>query len=91
MAQEPLCKELLELIIDACHLQEDVPDNIDPNIALIGPDSPLELDSLDAVEIVVAVQRKYGVRIGGQQSGRDVLQSLGSLAEFVAHSVDTSS
>lgn len=91
MAQEALGKELLELIIDACHLQEDVPEIIDQDIALIGPDSPLGLDSLDAVEIVVAVQRKYGVRIGGQQSGREVLQSLSSLADYVAHSINQSS
>ncbi len=91
MAQEALCKELLELIVDACHLQEDVPDVVDYGVALIGPDSLLGLDSLDAVEIVVAVQRKYGVRIGGQQSGREVLQSLASLADFVAYSIDESS
>jgi len=90
MAQEVLGKELLELIVDACHL-EDVPDVVDQEIALIGPDSPLGLDSLDAVEIVVAVQKKYGVRIGGQQSGREVLQSLSTLAEHVAQSIDQSS
>jgi len=41
------------------------------------------LDSLDAVEIVVAVQKKYGVRIGGQDSSREVLRSLRVLADFI--------
>lgn len=91
MVQEALYRELLELIIDACHLHEDVPEEIDREVALIGPDSPLGLDSLDAVEIVVAVQKKYGVRIGGQQSGREVLQSLSSLADYIVHSIDKSS
>ncbi|OQY18419.1 MAG: acyl carrier protein [Desulfobacteraceae bacterium 4572_35.1] len=83
MANEVMCYELQEMIIEACHLQEDIPDNVAPDSPLIGADSPLGLDSLDAVEIVVAVQKKYGVRIGGQQSGRDVLQSLSTLADFI--------
>lgn len=83
MDKEHLYKELQQVIADACHIQEDLPDSVDPDAALIGPDSPLELDSLDAVEIVVAIQKHYDVRIGGQQSGREVLESLRTLAEFI--------
>jgi acyl carrier protein len=43
----------------------------------------LGLDSLDAVELVVAVQKKFGVRIGGEETSRDVLQSVATLAEFI--------
>jgi len=35
------------------------------------------------VEIVGAVQKKYGVRIGGQDSSREVLRSLRVLADFI--------
>jgi acyl carrier protein len=83
MAEESLYQELQDLIVEACHVQEDLPDFIDPDAALIGPDSPLGLDSLDAVEIVVAIQKHYDVRIGGQQSGREVLESLRTLGDFI--------
>ncbi|MEA3464987.1 MAG: phosphopantetheine-binding protein [Thermodesulfobacteriota bacterium] len=83
MDKEHLYKELQDVIADACHVQEDLPDTIDPDATLIGPDSPLGLDSLDAVEIVVAIQKNYDVRIGGQQSGREVLQSLRTLADYI--------
>ncbi|MDO3379835.1 phosphopantetheine-binding protein [Geoalkalibacter halelectricus] len=74
--------ELQELIIDACNVP-DAPDTVDPDAPLIGPDSSLGLDSLDAVEVVVAVQKKYDVRIGGEDSSREVLRNLRTLAEFI--------
>nr|WP_320116029.1 phosphopantetheine-binding protein [uncultured Desulfuromonas sp.] len=83
MSREALYRELQNLIIEACHIQEEFPDVIDPDVSLIGPDSPLGLDSLDAVEIVVAVQRHYDVRIGGEETGREALDTLNALADFV--------
>ena len=83
MCDDPIYQELQNIIIEACHIQEDIPDDIDADAALIGPDSALGLDSLDAVEIVVAVQKHCGVRIGGQQSGREALQSLRTLADYI--------
>ncbi|MBN2645400.1 MAG: acyl carrier protein [Desulfuromonadaceae bacterium] len=83
MPDAKLYDELVALIVDTCHIQEELPDVIDPESSLIGPDSPLGLDSLDAVEIVVAVQKHYGVRIGGENTGREVLDTLRSLAEFI--------
>lgn len=83
MSRQQLYRELQDLIIDACHIQEEYPDLIDPDTSLIGPDSPLGLDSLDAVEIVVAVQRHYNVRIGGEDTGREALDTLNALADFV--------
>jgi len=75
--------ELAELIIDFCNVEDVTPDEITADEPLIGPDSPFGLDSLDAVEVVVAVQKKYGVRIGGEKTSRDALQSLATLAEFI--------
>ena len=74
--------ELQELIIDVCNVP-DPPETVDPDAPLIGPDSPLGLDSLDAVEVVVEVQKKYQVRIGGRDTSREVLRSLRVLAEFI--------
>ncbi len=75
--------ELAELIIDLCNVEDVAPGDVSFDAPLIGPDSPLGLDSLDAVEVVVTVQKTFGARIGGESSSREVLQSLTTLADFI--------
>ena len=81
--QDGLIQELTTMIIEACRVTGPLPVEISPDSPLIGPESPLGLDSLDAVEVVVAVQRKYNIRIDAQETSRQVLQSLRTLADFV--------
>ncbi len=80
---EPLEKEILDMIIDVCKIKDPVPDDYPPDAPLIGPESPLGIDSLDAVEIVFTIQKKYGVRMDSEERSREVLQSLKTLADFV--------
>ena len=75
--------ELLTLIIDLCNIEDILPGDVPLGAPLVGPESPLGLDSLDAVEVVVAIQKSYDVRIGGKNSSREVLQSVKSLADFI--------
>ncbi|MEN8189643.1 MAG: phosphopantetheine-binding protein [Thermodesulfobacteriota bacterium] len=76
--------ELLALVRDTCRLPESEyrPDEI-MDQPLIGPESPLGIDSLDAIEIVVAVQNRYGVRIESMESSRLVLATFGTLYAFI--------
>ena len=76
-------RELVETIFEVCDVRDHAPEELGRQDALIGPDSPLGLDSLDSLEIVVAVGKKYGVRIGNDNSARKVLASLGTLSDFV--------
>lgn len=80
---DSLEQELSDMIIDACRVTDPDTEGITPDAALIGPDSPYGLDSLDAVEIVVALQKKYQIRIEAQETGREALRSLSTLAKFV--------
>jgi acyl carrier protein len=80
---DSLEQELSEMIIDTCRVTDPDEEAITPDAALIGPDSPYGLDSLDAVEVVVAVQRKYNIRIEAQETSREVLRSLRTLATFI--------
>lgn len=80
----PLQLELLELIETTCKLPAADRETFDVNGALIGPDSALGIDSLDALEIAVTVQQRYGVRMNSENTTRSVLRSLASLAEYVA-------
>ena len=75
-------RELLELICTTCKL-DVVLDKVGSNDPLIGPDSPLGTDSLDALEIAVTIQQTYGVRMDSENTSRTVLQSLATLAEYI--------
>ena len=80
---DPLQRELLELICTTCNLHDVNLDQIGPDAPLIGPDSPLGTDSLDALEIAVTVQKKYGVRMDSENTSRVVLESVAHLADYI--------
>ncbi len=77
-----LVAELKELLIEGLHLEDIEPSAIDPEGPLFG--DGLGLDSIDALEIAVMLDRKYGVRIAsGDDRNRQIFASLNALAEFV--------
>ncbi len=80
---EGLEKELVELIAKVCNVLDPIPDDLSFDSPIIGPDSALGLDSLDAVEIVVAVEKNYHVRIDAQETSRRIFKSIHTLAAFI--------
>jgi acyl carrier protein len=80
---DQLQRELLELICTTCNLHDVNLDSIAPDDPLIGPDSKLGIDSLDALEIAVTVQKEYGVRMDSENTSRVVLQSIAHLADYI--------
>jgi acyl carrier protein len=75
--------ELKQLIIAACN-KEAVPGDVPDDAPLLGPHSVLELDSLDVLQINVALQQRYGVRIDDGKHARRVMTSINALADFVS-------
>lgn len=80
---DALERELTEMICEICKIKDYNLDDISPEAPLIGPESPLDIDSLDAVEIVFTVQKRYQIRIDSEETSRQVLATLHSLADFV--------
>ncbi len=80
---EPFERELLELICKTCKLDDVEMDTFVRTEPLIGPTSTLGLDSLDALEIAVTIQKEYGVRMDSENTSREVLKSLEILAEYI--------
>ncbi len=74
-------EELKQLVIEGLNLDSETAKQLDTDTALFG--EGLGLDSLDAVELVVALQRQYGELIEGLETERDSLQSIKTLAEFI--------
>jgi len=77
---DELKRALKALIVKECD-KDIAPDTIADAEQLIG--GPLQLDSLDALQISLAVKDRYGVRIEGGSVGRRALASVDSLAEFI--------
>ena len=77
-----LNREIKQLIIDSLKIADVTPDDIEDGAPIFG-NPKFELDSLDAVELFVALQKRYGVKIDDQNLAKDVLQSVDRIAEFV--------
>lgn len=79
-----LKREIKELIIESLKIPDITPDEIDDSVSLFEDNNALQIDSVDALEIVMALQRKYGVHIDDQNLGRFIIKSVDTIAEFVA-------
>jgi acyl carrier protein len=74
-------QELKVKLIELLNLTDVTPENFDENARLVGGD--LGIDSIDVLEMVVMVEKDYGVVINSQEVGEKVFASLTSLAEFI--------
>jgi acyl carrier protein len=78
---DTLIAELKVKIIDILNLQDLSPENFDENGPLVG--GSLGIDSIDVLEMVVMVEKDYGVVINSQEVGEKTFASLASLAEYI--------
>jgi acyl carrier protein len=74
--------ELKKLIVTACNRETD-PAAIGDDDSLIGSDSTLGLDSLDVLQVNVAITQRYGVRIDDTKHARRVMKTINTLADFL--------
>ncbi len=83
MTQTQLIDELKRLLIEGLHLEDVTPEDIDSEAPLFG--DGLGLDSIDALEIGVMLDRRYGIKISSDDKRNpQIFASLAALAEFVA-------
>ena len=73
--------ELKANIIESLRLQDITPDKIDDEAPLFG--TGLGLDSIDALELVVMLEKKYGIVIKDIEEGRPAFRSVRTLVEFI--------
>jgi acyl carrier protein len=82
MDRQQLKLDLKRMIIREC--EKDLrPDDIPDDAVLIGSQGELALDSLDALQIALAVKQQYGKRIDGNNQTRAALSSINALADFI--------
>lgn len=79
---EELIKELKKEIIEALNLEEMTPEDIDENDALFG--DGLGLDSIDALELIVLLDKKYGIKLANPAEGKAIFKSIATIADYVS-------
>ena len=77
-----LKEDLKKVIVEGLFLEDIKPEEIEDNEPLFGNES-LGLDSLDAVELVVQIQKHFGVEIKNIEEGTVAFQSINTLAAFI--------
>ena len=78
---EDLIAKLKGEIITQLNLEDKTPDDIQADAALFG--DGLGLDSIDALELIVLLEKNYGLKLDKPEDGRTVFYSVRSMAEFI--------
>ncbi len=78
---EQLIEEIKEAIIKALNLEDMTTADIDADAPLFG--EGLGLDSIDALELMVLMEKNYGIRMANAAEGKQVFKDVRTMAEYV--------
>ncbi len=78
-----LIDELKAKLIEVLNLEEMTPADIDNDAPLFG-DEGLGLDSIDVLELIVLLERNYGIKISDPKQGKEIFASMRTMADYVA-------
>ena len=79
---DEIIQQLKEQIIESLNLEEMTPDDIDVSKPLFGDDG-IGLDSIDALEIIVLLEKNYGIRLANAAEGKSIFTNIENIAKYV--------
>lgn len=79
---EELIIELKKKIIEALNLEEMTPEEIEDDAPLFG--EGLGLDSIDALELIVLLEKNYGIKLANPAEGKAIFKSVATMADYVS-------
>ena len=77
-----LILQLKNQIIEVLNLEDMAPEDIDAEAPLFG--DGLGLDSVDALELIVLLEREYGIKLSNPAEGKQIFKSITSIADYVS-------
>jgi acyl carrier protein len=83
---DPLITRLKHLVVSTLKLEDVTPAQMADDEPLIG--SGLNLDSIDALELVVTLEKEFGIKISSSEESRQALASIAHLAEYIRNRAD---
>ncbi len=78
---EELIQELKEHIIKVLNLEDMTPADIEDDAPLFG--EGLGLDSIDALELIVMMEKEYGIKLKSPAEGKEIFKSVHVMAQYV--------
>lgn len=78
---EELILELKTKIIEVLNLEEMTHEDIDTDSPLFG--AGLGLDSIDALELIVLLEKSYGIKLANPSEGKAIFKNIRTIAEYV--------
>jgi len=81
-------ERLKDVLIKYLNLEDITSDEIEDNDPLFG-DEGLELDSVDSIELVLAVEKEFGVKINDSKQYDTIFASVNNLAKYINESIDS--
>jgi len=78
---ENLKKELKEKIIEALNLEDLTTEDIKDDELLFG--EGLELDSIDALELIIILDKDYGIKLDDPKKGKKIFESINTMANYI--------
>lgn len=76
-----LIDQLKNQIIEALNLEDMTAQDIDAEAPLFG--DGLGLDSIDALELIVLLEREYGIKLSNPAEGKQIFKSIATIADYV--------
>jgi len=80
---EELILTLKQEIIEVLNLEEVKPEDIDNDAPLFG--DGLGLDSIDALELIVLMEKNYGIKLQDANQGKEIFKSINTMAEYICN------
>ncbi len=78
---EQLIEQLKAQIIEALNFEDMTPTDIETDAPLFG--EGLGLDSIDALELIMLMDREYGIKLSDPKEGKAIFRSVRTMAEFI--------
>ena len=79
---DELIYTLKQQIIEALNLEDMKPEDIDENASLFG--EGLGLDSIDALELIVLMEKNYGIKLQDPSMGKEIFKSVAVMADYIS-------
>lgn len=79
---EQIILKLKEEIIEVLNLEDITPSDIDNDAPLFG--EGLGLDSIDALELIVLIEKNYGIKLKDPAEGKNIFKSINIMADYIA-------
>ena len=78
---EEMILKLKQVIIEVLNLEDIKPEDIDNDAPLFG--EGLGLDSIDALELIVLMEKNYGIKLQDPAKGKEIFKSINVMADYI--------